>query len=110
MQHSDKNTGAEVRYDDAREKAQRALKYFQETRTAAVAAWTQEKNAQITTDSFPQWCIQNYPQLATAQSSNDAATAVAAAASADMDGPMAAIVGGYQSSLKSANGTASIPG
>ncbi|KAI8269951.1 hypothetical protein K4K58_012854 [Colletotrichum sp. SAR11_239] len=108
--HSDKNVGAQVRYDDARDKAQTAMKYYQDTRAAALSAWTQEKNAEITTDSFNQWCIQNYPQLAMAQNAMNAATAVAAAASAAMDGPMAGIVGKYQSSLTAADGTSAIPG
>ncbi|KAJ0381887.1 hypothetical protein COL922a_013660, partial [Colletotrichum nupharicola] len=71
---------------------------------------SQEKTAQITTDSFAQWCIQNYPRLTMALNANNAATAVAAAASAAMDGPMASIVGEYQSSLTAADGTSPIPG
>ncbi|EWG44669.1 hypothetical protein FVEG_05674 [Fusarium verticillioides 7600] len=108
--HSDKNTGAQVRYDDAREKLQRAIKYYNETRTAAIAAYTQEKSAGITTDSFAQWAIQNYPSMAQAANSVSSATAASAAASAAMDGPMAAIVGQYQSTLSGANGTAPVPG
>jgi hypothetical protein len=61
-------------------------------------------------DSFNQWVIQNYPQFSAAQNANDSATAAAAAAAAAMDGPMAAMVGKYQSTLTAANGTASIPG
>ncbi|KAI8302262.1 hypothetical protein K4K59_000600 [Colletotrichum sp. SAR11_240] len=108
--HSDKNAGAQLRYDNARDESQKAMKYFQDTRAAAVAAYGQERKAEITTDSFPQWCIQNYPQLAMAQNANNAATAVAAAASAAMGGPMAGIVGKYQSSLTAADGTSAIPG
>ncbi|KXH34358.1 hypothetical protein CSIM01_00269 [Colletotrichum simmondsii] len=108
--HSDNNTGAQVRYNDAQEKAQTAQNRYRTVKTAAIAAWNQEVTAKITTDSFAQWCIQNYPQLAQAQNASDAASAVAAAASAAMDGPMAPIVGQYQSSLNAANGTNQIPG
>lgn len=45
-----------------------------------------------------------------AQNANNAATAVATAASAAMDGPMAYSVGKYQSSLTAAYGTSPIPG
>ncbi|OBS29442.1 hypothetical protein FPOA_03378 [Fusarium poae] len=108
--HANKNAGAQVRYNTARDNALKALKYFQDTRTAAIAAYTQEKSAGITTDPFALWVIQNYPQFAQAQSANDSATAVAAAASGAMDGPMATIVGKYQASLAAANGTSAIPG
>ncbi|CAI0650207.1 unnamed protein product [Colletotrichum noveboracense] len=107
---SDRSFGSKVRYDYARDKAQKAMKYLQDIRAAALATWSQEKTAQITTDSFAQWCIQNYPQLTMALNANNAATVVATAASAAMDGPMASIVGEYQSSLTAADGTSPFPG
>ncbi|KAJ0290599.1 hypothetical protein Brms1b_005142 [Colletotrichum noveboracense] len=110
LQQSDRSFGSKVRYDYARDKAQKAMKYLQDIRAAALATWSQEKTAQITTDSFAQWCIQNYPQLTMALNANNAATVVATAASAAMDGPMASIVGEYQSSLTAADGTSPFPG
>ncbi|KAF5630163.1 uncharacterized protein FTJAE_8314 [Fusarium tjaetaba] len=107
---SDKNTGAQVRYDDAREKFEKVTKYYTETRNAAQVAWLQEKNAGFTTDLLDKWSLQNYPQLEMAHKFMTAAARLSAAASTAMDGPMASIVGRYQTTLTVANGTAAIHG
>ncbi|EXF84414.1 hypothetical protein CFIO01_02729 [Colletotrichum fioriniae PJ7] len=108
--HSDKNIGAKLQYNDAQRAAQAAQKSYQDVKYTAIAAWKQDVTDQITSDSFPQWCIQNYPKLTWAQTSSRAATAAAAAASSALDDPMAPIVSQYQSSLNAANGITAIPG
>ncbi|CAG7565813.1 unnamed protein product [Fusarium equiseti] len=107
---SDNNTGAAVRYNDAQTKAKDALKFFTDTKMAAIAAYNAEKNAGLTNDPFASWVVQNYPQFSMAQAANDAATAACAAAAAAMSGPKAAMVGRYMSALNSADGLVPIPG
>ncbi|KAF4783504.1 hypothetical protein HER10_EVM0010722 [Colletotrichum scovillei] len=108
--HSHENTVAQARYNIAQEEAREAQKRYQDAKFIAIKIWKKNLTAQITTDSFSQWCIQNYPMFSLAQSSNDAAAAAAAVASSDMNDPMAPIVRQYQSSLNAANGTSAIPG
>ncbi|KAJ4123177.1 hypothetical protein NW768_009705 [Fusarium equiseti] len=97
---SDNNMGAAVRYNDAQEKARKALEYFTNTKMEAMSAYNAERNDGITSDQFSMW----------AQAANDAATANCAAAAAAMSGPKAAMVGRYMSALNTANGLMTVPG
>ncbi|KAH7274921.1 hypothetical protein FSOLCH5_006306 [Fusarium solani] len=108
--HADNNTGAQVRYNDAQIKAQAAQTFYTNTKIAAQGAYKAEVTAQLTTLPFSVWVVQNYPQLAAAQNANAAASANLAAASAAMSGPMAAIVGQYQSALTTAGSLSLVPG
>ncbi|KAK7402435.1 hypothetical protein QQX98_011824 [Neonectria punicea] len=108
--HADNNAGAQVRYNDAQAKATSAQTYFTNTQIAAIGAYKVEVAAELTTLPFSVWVVQNYPQLAAAQNANSAASAVLAAAAAAMDGPMASIVGQYQSNLTVAKSLGLVPG